>query len=332
MRAADIKLESLFDVLVRGETNTLVGRWASADVMFSVEDSNIVGEERVCMRMCLAYDERGVDEGFFLFRSDGAVLQLDVPAEQLDVLFDAEVTALDDGTQTSNEGGVETNLDVIRYSYAVTNQQGVVEVLNNLLNDSFTLFPRKNNGGTTQESSEEGRNLRANNGEDFIDPGINTVVRAHDQREAVSIFSPEESTSSRSNLTEEESKYLLRKWNFDWNLNNFSDRTAREREYLSRLWNFDSKNGGNVEFRSGDVKKEKWFSLLWNFDLKSWEKIGCGQYILARPPKKPGGRRPEISLVGVWKIFLLIALSNASTKCAADSDQHVWSEPAQKTK
>ena len=136
MSAADIKLESLFDVAVRGETNTLVGRWASADVMFSVEDSNMVGEERVCMHMCLAYDERGVDEEFFLFRSDGAVLKLDVSPEQLDVLFDAEVTALDDGTQTSNEGGVETNLDVIRYSYAVTNQQGVVEVLNNLLNDS----------------------------------------------------------------------------------------------------------------------------------------------------------------------------------------------------
>ena len=66
MSAADIKLESLFDVSVRGETNTLVGRWALADVMFSIEHSNVVEEERVCMRTSLAYDEREVEEGLFL--------------------------------------------------------------------------------------------------------------------------------------------------------------------------------------------------------------------------------------------------------------------------
>ena len=98
MSAADIKLESLFDVAVRGETDILVGRWPSADIMFSIENRNVVGGEQVCMRASLKYDQRGVEESFFLFRSDGAVLQTVVPAEQLDVLFDAELTILDDET------------------------------------------------------------------------------------------------------------------------------------------------------------------------------------------------------------------------------------------
>ena len=39
-----------------------------------------------------------------------------------------------------------------------------------------------------------------------------------------------------------------------------------------------------------------------------------------------------MSLVGVWKTLLLVVLSNATTECAADSDQHVWSEPNLETK
>ena len=90
-------------------------------------------------RMCITYDEREVKEGFFLFRSDGVVLELDVPVEQLDVLLDADVT------QTSKEVNSRNDTDVILYTCAVTNQQCAVEILNKLVKDSCKYFPRKNN-------------------------------------------------------------------------------------------------------------------------------------------------------------------------------------------
>lgn len=50
------------------------------------------------------------------------------------------------------------------------------------------------------------------------------------------------------------------------------------------------------------------------------KKIGSGQYIVGRPPKKPGGRRPKKTPKGYWKMVLL-AMLNALAECSADSDQ-----------
>ena len=116
---------------------------------------------------------------------------------------------------------------------------------------------------------------------------------------------PEASQIARSNLTEEELKYLLRTWNYDLKQKDSSSRSDKEGEWLARLWNFDCNDGGNVELGPSNMKREKWLSQLWNYDLKSWEKIANGQYIVARPPKKPGGRRPKMFPMRFWEILFL---------------------------
>ena len=73
-------------------------------------------------------------------------LQVDVPNEMLDILFGAGLTSdLEEETPTLKVGDSKTNLDVISSTYAVTEQECVVETLNKLVNDSFTYFPRQNN-------------------------------------------------------------------------------------------------------------------------------------------------------------------------------------------
>ena len=70
-RRTDFTLGSVLDVLPKGNANVLVGRWSSADVFFSVEDSGAV---RAYMR--LLYDERKGEDKFFLHRSDGESLEI----------------------------------------------------------------------------------------------------------------------------------------------------------------------------------------------------------------------------------------------------------------
>ena len=58
---------SFLDDTPKGNTNVLVGRWASADVIFLVENSGAFGGKRVSTYARIMSDERKVEEGFFLF-------------------------------------------------------------------------------------------------------------------------------------------------------------------------------------------------------------------------------------------------------------------------
>ena len=79
------KLDSWLNDMIGERTHVLLGRYPSADVAFSVEDSGSLGGERVCMHMRSLYDSRKGEEKFLLFRSDGVVLQLEVSDRQLEV-------------------------------------------------------------------------------------------------------------------------------------------------------------------------------------------------------------------------------------------------------
>ena len=138
-RETKINLHPFLEGSLGKETDVLVGRWVSADAVFSIDDSGEMGGDQVRTRMYVPYDERELKEGFFLFRSDGVVLELDVPVEQLDVLLDADVT------HTSKEVNSRNDIDAILYKCAVTNQQCAIEILDKLVKDSCKHFPRKNN-------------------------------------------------------------------------------------------------------------------------------------------------------------------------------------------
>ena len=147
-------------------------------------------------------------------------------------------------------------------------------------------------------------------------------MSAHDARVAATFLGPEESTSARSNLTEEETEWLRRTHNFDRNQNYVSDSIAKVREHLSRLWNLDSNDTGDSYSPSYLNKMEEWFSLIWDYFLKGRDKVGWGQYILGRPPKKPGGTGIQSVPIGIWKMYLFSALMFASTVCAVENEQH----------
>ena len=66
-RETEVNLNPFLEGSLGRETDTLVGRWASVDVVFSIDKSGEIGGEQVHTCMCLAYDEREVEEGFFLF-------------------------------------------------------------------------------------------------------------------------------------------------------------------------------------------------------------------------------------------------------------------------
>ena len=62
-----VKLESFLDGVPGKKMFALVGRWDDADVTFSVENTCELGGVRTCMYQRLTYEDRKVDEGFFLF-------------------------------------------------------------------------------------------------------------------------------------------------------------------------------------------------------------------------------------------------------------------------
>ena len=66
-RKTKVKLESFLDGVPRKKMFALVGRWDDADVTFSVENTCELGGVRACMYQRLTYEDRKVDEGFFLF-------------------------------------------------------------------------------------------------------------------------------------------------------------------------------------------------------------------------------------------------------------------------
>ena len=77
-RKTDITIDSFLDFEPNGNTNVLVGRWASADMIFLVENMGSFGDERVRTYARIMYDERKVEDEFFLFRSDGESLGINV--------------------------------------------------------------------------------------------------------------------------------------------------------------------------------------------------------------------------------------------------------------
>ena len=91
-------------------------------------------------------------------------------------------------------------------------------------------------------------------------------------------------------------------------------------------------------------KEQEWYSTIWNYDWNvsdgllmlgyslempgfSCDKTISGEYILGRPPKKPGGPRCSNTLL---KIYLIGAIMIACAEFAAgDSSEGIWRSEAE---
>ena len=66
-RETEVNLHPFLEGSLGRDTDALVGRWVSADAVFSIDNSGEMGGEQVRNCMCITYDEREVKEGYFLF-------------------------------------------------------------------------------------------------------------------------------------------------------------------------------------------------------------------------------------------------------------------------
>ena len=220
------------------------------------------------------------------------------------------------------------------FTSIVTDQQGIIDMMNALLKDSLVDFPCKNDGETIEKkvppietviaSGDQFGAMYANNEEEQTNFLVETVESADDHKISAAVaerfhMCPEDSKSARSDLTEEEIRWLLRASNLDLNPNEVSDRTARERKWSSRLWNFDLNEGDDTIARSRSAKRDKWLSRLWGYFLNGWDKVDSGEYILSKPPKKPGRTRNLKTQKFFWNTSLYFATTLASTAWAADN-------------
>ena len=98
----------------------------------------------------------GWRRNFFLFRSDGASLGIDVLDHQLQVLFDAGfVRESENWTLISREEDKKFPPDVVVHTYAVENERCVVNIVHKFVKDSYTVFPINDSGGTIDNPSRE---------------------------------------------------------------------------------------------------------------------------------------------------------------------------------
>lgn len=318
-----------------GENPALWLRGLVADLLIDTEESDKGGEK--LLRICFVECEERREFMCFLVSCNGGmewhrttlnetekkILECLPPLEDFDEIIE------------SSWGGKEVEMDsvVVEHNEAVELLQKIVSSRNILRSETKgDEMEGKSNGGTTEKAVEEEENpsgeeiLRANTGEECCDFRINTVVSVHDEREAAISLGSDQSISARSDFTEEEIKWLLRNWNFDQNPNNVSDRTAREREHLSRLGNFDSNDADDGNRPSFLNKMEEWLSFLWDYFLNGCDKVGWGQYILGRPPKKPGGTCFRNFPVSIWETHIFLFLMITSTVRAAESEHCLWPE------
>ena len=117
----------------------------------------------------------------------------------------------------------------------MTDQRCIFDMMNAMLKDSILEFPCKNDGDMMEKGDplvetmptcaygrEEQINFTVDAEESARDLNVTAAVSERFQ------MCPEASKSPRSDLAEEQIKWLLRSWNYDLKSSNTSDRTARE--------------------------------------------------------------------------------------------------------
>jgi len=109
--------------------------------------------------------------------------------------------------------------------------------------------------------------------------------------------------------------------------------TAAESEWFGNLWSYDENFCHGVEGGShhdvldggsgnGDAftmptralprkwtsREKKWYAKLWSYDGNMREKVCSGEYVLERPPKKPGGTVRNLPFYSVFSWRQLVSL------------------------
>ena len=62
--------------------------------------------------------------------------------------------------------------------------------------------------------------------------------------------------------------------------------TLAEEKWFASRWNYDDDTRDKLT-----LAEAKWFARRWNYDDVKRDKVGSGEYVLGRPPKKPGGTK-----------------------------------------
>ena len=147
-------VEFLFDASQGGKTDCLVVRRTSGDVLFLVDNEGSGGEKRVRVGVSYTDDEEvDVVEDDFLVRSDGVSLPANVPDEMLETLFDLDFERTSEQimiTMVDENGNSGTG--VCSETYAVSDQQIVIETVSKLLTDSFFGNPPQKQHGKDNDS------------------------------------------------------------------------------------------------------------------------------------------------------------------------------------
>ena len=181
----------------------------------------------------------------------------------------------------------------------------------------FPVPARSSAGGGSMLSSREEE-------EKSLEFGFDSAENASEGKSSMSVFTEdyvlpttEPSKSDRLSMTEGERKWYSSVWPFDLNFILSMGLTAVEKEWFTRLWNIDL----NEEKGGGAVLRDKTLS---------------GEYILNRPPKKPGGFQMfYVLLFFIWILVkgvegnnieegVLYKSSEDDIKSLASSDEEVF--------
>ena len=115
--------------------------------------------------------------------------------------------------------------------------------------------------------------------------------------------------------------------------------TVKEAEWYGDLWSYDDNEGGshchvwdgglgNGEAskmptralpRRWTLKEEEWYANHWSYDGSTRDKVCSGEYVMERPPKKPGGT------VRICLFLLSIFMAIGSAEGRGEGNDMQWS-------
>ena len=259
----------------KGTTNVLIVTNPSADVSFVVQE-NQAGAEKL-LRVCVNhhYDEKPDNvERFLLARLDGECCEVEISADELDALFGGDFVLTTETvtfTGTSPEGGTTAG-DAGKYVYYPFGQQRIIDVIEKLVADSYSIVPERISDNPFQEMSDSGPHpaqpervapqritakliseessetsggdsCKLQSIESECEPWVASTKDGEGFREGQSMNLPVPSNSARLNMSEGERKWYSSHWPFDRNIKHLCrGLTAGEKEWLSRLFDVDLNN------------------------------------------------------------------------------------------
>lgn len=293
--------------------------WAqqgTADLIVFVEQDG--DGERSLLRMCFVQREEEGDReqaGFFM-REDGMCFAVDkrvfdqllfVIADDFGDPYDWEDTTgmIFGAVRVDMRTAIFENEEAIKLmsnTAEESHQSRVVPFLGSEFSESFPVREDASSPKLARPicSSAGGRSMPApcEVAGASLEFSLDSAEDGEGFREGQSMNLPVPSNSARLNMSEGERKWYSSHWIFDWNIKHLcKGLTAGEKEWLSRLFDVDL-NNVNV----GDVvlsQERMWLLFLSIFS----DKTVSGEYILERPPKKPGGLKLLYTcLIIIWML------------------------------